>query len=112
VTIDQAISAIGARITIAESGEPDAEVEITSGGVRAERDVEPALLASSAMAIKSWQRAVIDYAEDEGASAIVLRDGPHLDKWQITVTDRNGTHRVAESRWSVTAKIGVLRSPA
>jgi hypothetical protein len=48
---------------------------------------------------------------DKAAGFSVL-DGPHLDKWRITVADAGYTHRIAEERYSVTARIGIIREAA
>jgi hypothetical protein len=79
-------------------------------GPRASRDVEPALYAREDLAVTAWQREMLGALRDEKAIAITFVDGPHLDKWHITVTDSKRTHRVAEDRYSVTAKVGIVRA--
>jgi hypothetical protein len=76
--------------------------------LRADRDVEPALYASRELAVANWHRETLAALRERAPQSIVLVDGPHLDKWHITVMDRTGTHRSAEPRWSVTSRIGLI----
>jgi hypothetical protein len=46
----------------------------------------------------------------EKATGFSVIDGPHLDKWRITVADGGYTHRIAEDRYSVTARVGIVRA--
>lgn len=87
-------------------------LDITSGGLRTAPDVEPALYASRELAVAAFHRETLSILRAKAPAAIALLDGPHLDKWNITVMDRAGTHRVAEPRWSVTARIGIVARPA
>lgn len=87
-------------------------LEISSGGMRKPRDPEPALYLTSEAAIAAWQREVLTWLRAEKVVAIKFLDGPHLDKWRITVADGKYTHRTAEDRYSVTARIGVIREAA
>ena len=91
-----------------ESDGPDRTI-ISSGGVRkSTRDPEPALYLSADLAIESWLREmgkVLDRGRVDGAYRFI--DGPHLDKWAMTVTDLHLQQRIAEMRYSVTATVGV-----
>lgn len=91
-----------------EKAEAASTLDLTAGGIRADRDVEPALWASANLAVTAWLREAREALRERGATLIRLVDGPHLDKWNMTVTDIRNTHRVAEPRWSVTAKLGLF----
>lgn len=83
--------------------------EVTSGGIRGyPRDPEPVLCITADMAIKMWHHEILALLEKEKAIGFSVLDGPHLDKWHITVADGKYTHRIAEDRFSVTARIGVI----
>lgn len=116
MTIDAAIAAILAEFPEASAEaklalDADNVIGMTSGGMRADRDVEPALYISRELAITAFQREALAALRDRAPVAIVLVDGPHVDKWNITVMDSRGTQRVAEQRFSVTAKIGLIVQP-
>ena len=88
-------------------------VIVSSGGTKKAKALpEPALYLNSDSAIKAWlveARLIIDgqmVTEGRHTMGYKLIDGPHLDKWHITVTDKSHQQRVAEDRYSVTATLG------
>jgi len=111
MTLDEAIAAVQALFPNDDASDIAETLDITSGGLRIDRDIEPALYASRELAVTAWQRETIEILRERGAIACALKDGPHLDKWHITVMDSKGTQRTAEPRWSVTAKIGLILQP-
>lgn len=116
MTIDTAIATILAEFPEASAEDrltlnTDDCINMTSGGPRTDRDVEPALYASRELATTNFEREALTALRECAPASIVLVDGPHVDKWNITVMDSRGTHRVAEQRWSVTAKIGLIPQP-
>lgn len=113
MTVDEAVAAIGAEFPQADTEQKlrlhsDNCLDITSGGPRLAPDSEPALYVSRELAVAAWQREVLTALRERKPEAIVFSDGPHLDKWHITIMDRSGTQRVAEPRWSVTCVIGLI----
>jgi hypothetical protein len=113
LTPDAALAAILAEFPEASAGAKRAltienTISITSGGLRVERDVEPALYASRNLAVANFQREALAILRERAPAAIAFVDGPHIDKWHITVADSRGTQRVAEARFSVTATIGLI----
>lgn len=119
MTRDAALSAILAefpqasaeqlqRIAAGDLTNDSERINVTSGGIRASRDVEPALYASRDLAIAAFQRETLTALRERKPAAIHFVDGPHVDKWNITVMDSRGTQRVAEQRWSVTAQIRLI----
>jgi hypothetical protein len=94
-----------------ETGEPGSSAhDVSSGGVKkSTRDPEPALYLTSDAAIVAWRDHVLELLKTEKATGFSVIDGPHLDKWRITVADGKYTHRIAEDRYSVTARIGIIR---
>lgn len=108
MTLDEAIAAITGTYPVDDKGEVADTIDITSGGKRTDRDVEPALFASRELAIEAWHREMMAALAVSAPAAIRFTDGPHVDKWNITVMDRRGTHRVSEPRWSVTARVGLI----
>lgn len=95
-----------------ETGEPGSSAhDVSSGGVKkSTRDPEPALYLTSEAAIAAWRDHVLALLTAEKATGFSVIDGPHLDKWRITVADGSYTQRIAEDRYSVTARIGVVRA--
>lgn len=108
MTLDEAVAALTGTYPIDDKGEIADTIDITSGGKRTDRDVEPALFASRELAIEGWHREMVAALAEYSPIAIKFTDGPHVDKWNITVMDRRGTHRVSEPRWSVTARVGLI----
>jgi hypothetical protein len=110
---DVAVAAILAEFPEAPTGVAPAEtIEITSGGARTDRDVEPALYASRALAAANFQREALAALRGHKPAAIIFVDGPHLDNWHMTVMDSKGTQRMAEQRYSMSAKIGLVHESA
>lgn len=108
MNLPDAVAAITAAFPVDHASDIAETVDMTSGGLRSSRDVEPALYATRDLAVANWHRETMALLGERNAVAVSFLDGPHLDKWHITVMDRNGTHRVAEPRWSVTAKVGLI----
>jgi len=89
--------------------EPNDKRVIASGGVKEKPiDPEPALYVSAEAALAAWLREVQTFLREQKPRRWRLVDGPHLDKWLITVMDVKQMHRVGEPRWSVQATIGVV----
>lgn len=104
--IDAVVAEFGESVKDHEPGDVH---EITSGGERTNlRDPEPALFVSTELAVKAWLREMQTFLRSKAPTRIVLVDGPHLDKWNITVADKMQTHRVAEPRWTVTCRVGLV----
>lgn len=85
---------------------------LTSGGEGKSLFQEPALWASPELACEAFKTYALAFLRAKNAAGIRVLDGPHLDKWQITVTDAKNTHRIGEPRWSVTCKIAVFADVA
>lgn len=84
--------------------------EISSAGRKLKHsDPEPALYISQELAVKEWLQEMRDFLSiyKTEKTSWKITSGPHLDKWMITVTNKSGQHRVAEPRWSVTAKVWI-----
>jgi hypothetical protein len=60
------------------------------------------------LAIRAWRDQVLALLKADKASGFSVLDGPDLDKWRITIADVGYTHRIAEDRYSVTARIGIM----
>ncbi len=104
VKLDDALAQISAEFGEPAKTDPEHTCEITSGGPKAKHsDPEPALFVRSDDAVKAWLREMRDVLNV--GREYKITNGPHLDKWMITVADKNGNHRVSEPRWSVTAKV-------
>lgn len=108
--LPEAVAEVTATFPLDTDGhKPNDTHEITSGGERANRrDPEPALWSSPELAVSAWMREAMTFLGEQKPTAIVLVDGPHLDKWHMTVTDAKNTHRITEPRWSVTSTIGLV----
>jgi len=85
---------------------------LTSGGVAESLFQEPAFWASDKLACEAFRDQALAFLKAKNAVGHRMLDGPHLDKWQITVTDAKHTHRIAEPRWSVTCKIAIFTEAA
>ena len=102
MTLAEAVASLS--VQFGEPAKSDGEAcEVTSGGPRKDKKVEPVLCGSQSLAVSLWWRAMQDHLQ--GKSAWRITDGPHLDKWLITIMDAKGTQRVSEPRWSVTARV-------
>lgn len=89
---------------------PETIHEICSGGERHHAtDPVPALFINKALAQIAYDHALAQCLKRLGTKLFRTVEPPVFDKWQITVMDSKGMHRVAEPRWSVTAKIAVIR---
>jgi hypothetical protein len=95
-----------------ETGEPGSSAhDVSSGGVKARSpDAEPALYLTAESAIAAWRDQMLALLKAEKATGFSVIDGPHLDKWRVTVADGGYTHRIAEDRYSVTARVGIVRA--
>lgn len=103
-SLDEAISAIEETFEQRESaGAPLAEHKIGGGAQNPD-----ALWSSPEDALRSFVDIATSLLEFDGATAFAFLEGPHLDKWEITIKGVTGTHRIAEPRWSVIATIGVV----
>jgi hypothetical protein len=117
VNITEALGDISASYPRSEDkigdGGIGATFEVSSGGLRVNaREPEPALYITSDAAIRAWRDQVLALLKADKAAGFSVIDGPHLDKWRITVADGKYTHRIAEDRYSVTARIGIVREAA
>lgn len=92
-----------------KEGKADSEYEVSAGGPAQKPGIPPALYISPELALRAFIARVIETLSVHDAKGFVPVDGPHLDKWQITIQGKDGAHRIAEARWSVTAKIGVVK---
>jgi len=91
-------------------GLADSVHEITSGGERVDKAPAPVLCISKELAHEFYKRSLAAFLVDPEITHWWVIEPPIADKWNMTATDAKGTHRVAEQRWSVSAKIGVLKS--
>lgn len=88
---------------ICSAGDPEiVEGELTT----------PALCASREIAVALWLPAVQAFLRERKPAVWCLADGPHLDKFFITMMGPAGAHRTAGERYSVTAKIGTAQPQA
>lgn len=99
--------------------EPDEVAYIGSGGMLSKAiDESPVLCRDRAVAIKLWfdtamaeMRDKFFTESDMSGERKPLRwritDGPHCDKWRITIQDERCTHRIAADRYSVICTIGL-----
>lgn len=87
----------------------DSVHEITSGGERIGAAPEAVLCIDKETATKLYKSALATFLDDPEITHWWYVSEPIADHWNMTSTTKDGTHRVAEMRWSVTAKIGVLR---
>lgn len=74
-------------------------------------DKPDALYISASLALESFVDEVLSKLKGT-ADHIRFIDGPHLDKWEITIRKIGGAHRLAEPRWSVVATIGLVKQEA
>jgi hypothetical protein len=106
LNITEALGDISAPIPRAEDSIGDGGIgstfEVSSGGVREKaRDPEPALYLTSDAAIRAWRDQVLALLKADKAAGFSVIDGPHLDKWRITVAD--GKLHASHSRRTATA---------
>ena len=87
----------------------DSVHEITSGGERVGATPEAVLCIDKETATKLFRIALAAFLDDPEITHWWYVVEPIADHWNMTSTTKDGTHRIAEMRWSVTAKIGVLR---
>lgn len=93
--------------------EPTETYIVTSGGIaKDDKEPPPALYGTKDMAIAKWRVEMLGVLSNAKKSrAYKFLDGPHLEKFQITIAmNRHGIHRVAEDRYSVTAKVGIAKA--
>lgn len=106
MTIDDALRQLQSQLNEDKSLPKELALEICSGGER-KKDKEhsyPALYADQEDAIKLWYEAVWDRAPMDAVSYRFV-EAPTLNKYQITMQDARGTHRVTADRYVVTSKI-------
>jgi hypothetical protein len=94
-----------------EGAKAETTIIVCSGGtIEKPDDTPPALCLTEDTALEVWlasaQKALRGF--DHPIRWQIL-DGPHLDKWFITVEDSKNTQRLADKRYSVVATIGVSR---
>lgn len=85
----------------------DNAIEICSGGFR-KKDHErsfPALFVDQSDAIWHWYISATDEAIERVADTYRFVEPPTLEKYQITMQDARGSHRVVADRYVVTSKI-------
>jgi hypothetical protein len=85
--------------------------EITSGGERVGEAPAAVLCIDKELATAYYKLALAAFLADPEITHWWYVEAPIADHWNMTSTTKDGTHRIAELRWSVTAKIGVLREP-
>lgn len=109
----------------AASFNPDETAFIGSGGVLTKAiDESPVLCRDRAVAIRLWFETTMAEvrekmgAPNDGESVTPyfrrpwrIIDGPHCDKWRITIQDERCTHRIAADRYSVICTIGLAGAP-
>lgn len=82
-------------------------IDLCSGGVRKKGAPLPALYADQSAAIRSWYDALNEDLFEE----IVVGGGhrwierPKIEKYQITMMDARGTHRLVDDRYTVESRI-------
>ena len=87
----------------------DSVHEITSGGERVGEAPAAVLCIDKETATAYFKLALAAFLADPEITHWWYVETPIADHWNMTSTTKDGTHRIAEMRWSVTAKIGVLR---
>lgn len=109
MTIDEALEKLQEKWGLFDTEhEPNDTREICSGGERADPvDPPPGLYISKALAVESFYRCVDDFLAQQKPTCWRIVGDVSIDKWRITVTDSMNTHRVANDRYSVSARIGV-----
>lgn len=107
----------------AKGFEPDEIAYIGSGGVLAKAiDESPVLCRERATAIRLWFETIMAELRDKMGPMIGpndqpsttlarhrwrITDGPHCDKWRITIQDERCTHRIAADRYCVICTVGL-----
>ena len=87
----------------------DSVHEITSGGERVGEAPAAVLCIDKELATAYYKLALAAFLADPEITHWWYVETPIADHWNMTSTTKDGTHRIAEMRWSVTAKISVLR---
>lgn len=87
-------------------GDPGETITICSGGSMI-GDMMPALYASEHLALKAFVASVKEILTEQHATEVCFVDGPHLDRYSMTVETPRRQHRIAEPRWAVQARIGI-----
>lgn len=87
-------------------GDADETFVICSGGSML-GDKMPALYASEHLALTEFVSSARALLSNASAKDVKFLDGPHLDRYNMTVETPRRQHRIAEPRWAVQAKIGV-----
>lgn len=83
----------------------DGAIEICSAGPMPADGLDPVLCATRELAIKLWWDAMKLHLRAVTAKRWRIVDGPHMDKFQITLLNDRRQHRIADERFSVTAKV-------
>lgn len=100
------------RLTPKVDFQPDETLHVASGGVLKRLiDEAPALTTEKGLAIEVWFQSVTRALRAEKFKRWSIIDGPHCDKWRITIQDERCTHRIAADRYSVICTIGLAGSP-
>lgn len=95
----------------------DEIVHVASGGAVEKLTSEsPTLSIERETAIKLWfdsAMAQLGLASERRTETLKWRflDGPHCDKWRITIQDEKYTHRIAADRYCVICSIGLAGVP-
>jgi hypothetical protein len=118
-TVEEAISWIGQHHSILDAD--DVEKWETIVGVGGNPDAPDGLFRTADIAVQDFAAGALMLLSeyngllDDGTieyCSIHFMEAPNLRTWQITVLDpAKNSHRLSESRYSVTAKIGVVPSP-
>ena len=87
----------------------DSVHEITSGGERVGEAPAAVLCIDKELATAYFKLALAAFLADPEITHWWYVETPIADHWNMTSTTKDGSHRIAEMRWSVTAKISVLR---
>lgn len=116
MTFDQALVSLQEQFgELAEDIGAADTVEICSGGEPVTIDGErqpPLLCASRELAIATWLTAMRKVLREQKPSAWQIVDGPHIDKFFMTMMDERKTQRTAAERYCVSARIGIIRKTA
>lgn len=111
MTLERALASLEDRFGAADdTSQPSEMCEICSGGEPVEIDGErqpPLLCASRELAIAAWFAAMRHFLSERQFATWRIIDGPHIDKFFMTMMDEKKNHRIAGARYCVSARIGV-----
>lgn len=116
MTFDQALQSLQEQFgAFTDDLVPGETVEICSGGKPVEIDGErqpPVLCATRELAIASWLTSMRRFLRENTPASWQIVDGPHIDKFFMTMMDERKTQRIAAERYCVSARIGFTRKAA